>query len=115
MAEPTKQPAPLPEVDAPTTPVVVGGVEEYGSSEEFARAHAAGLAKKKADEEAAKAVTETQKVVRVLDKYIVKYSKTTEVRKMAKAAKVSADHQLDVAADIVEILEKIKIELRGKK
>lgn len=102
------------EGNIPAVPVIVNGVEEYASSEEFARVHAAGIAKKAADEAAAEAVTEKQKVIKVLNKYIVKYSKTTEVRKMAKANQKSADHQLDVAADVVEILEKIKIELGSK-
>ena len=95
-----------------TTPVFEGGAEVYSSSEEFQRAHRVGLAKQKEDEERQKALTEKQKVRKVLDKYIEKYSKTTETRKRAEAHKKSADHQLDVDAEVVEILEKIKNELR---
>jgi hypothetical protein len=93
-------------------PVIEGGAEVYSSSEEFQRAHRVGLAKQKEDEERQKALTEKQRVRKVLDKYIEKYSKTTETRKRAKASNKSADHQLDVDAEVVEILEKIKNELR---
>lgn len=97
---------------ATTTPAMVGGVEEYSSSEEFQRAHRVALDKQQEDEKAQKHLTDKQKLRTVLDKYITKYSKTSEVRKMADAKKKSADHQLDVCAEVVEILEKIKNELR---
>lgn len=100
-----------PEENLPA-PAVEGGVEVYNSSEEFQRAHAAGLAKQKAEEEQQQATTEKQKLKAVLDKYINKYSKTTEIRKMGDKNKKSAEHNLDVAADVVEVLEKIKNELR---
>ena len=83
---------------------IQNGVEVYNSSEEFQRAHAAGLAQKKAEE--------AQRIRKTLDKYIAKYSKTTETRKRALSNGKTADHQLDVDADVVEILEKIKNELR---
>lgn len=91
---------------------IANGVEVYNSSEEFQRAHAAGLAEKKAREEQQKIDTEAQRIRRTLDRYIAKYSKTTETRKRAEAHGKSADHQLDVDAEVVEILEKIKNELR---
>lgn len=94
------------------TPAIVGGVEEYKSSEEFQRAHRAGIEELKAEEETRKVLTDRQKIRKVLDKHIEKYSKTSEVRKMAEEKKKSAEHQLDVCADVVEILEKIKNELR---
>lgn len=97
---------------APGAPVVEGGMEVYNSSEEFQRAHAAGLAQQKIDEAKQQATTEKEKIKVVLNKYINKYSKTTETRKRAKANNKSADHQLDVDAEVVEILEKIKNELR---
>ena len=122
MANPNETPAPVetetpPSVvpdmpDAPVVPVVEGGAEVYNSSEEFQRAHKIGLQRQKEEEAKQKATTEKQKVHAVLDKYVKKYSKTTEVRKMAEAKKKSADHMLDVSADVVEILEKIKNELR---
>lgn len=96
----------------PGAPVVEGGMEVYNSSEEFQRAHAAGLRQQKIDEEKQQATTEKEKIKVVLNKYINKYSKTTETRKRAKANNKSADHQLDVDAEVVEILEKIKNELR---
>ena len=95
-------------------PVVVGGVEEYSSSEEFQRAHAQGLARQAEEEKAQKATTEKQRIRLVLDKYISKYGDTVEVRKMGEKNKKSADHNLDVAADVTEILQKIKNELKGK-
>lgn len=118
----TENETPAPEAPVTETPVnettspmqVVGGVEVYTSSEEFQRVHALGLQKQKEDEENRKMLTERQKVRATLDKYIVKYSKTTETRKRAKANNKSADHQLDVDAEVVEVLEKIKNELRGK-
>ncbi len=91
---------------------IQNGVEVYNSSEEFQRAHAAGLAEKAAKEAQQKATTEAQRIRAVLDKYIAKYSKTTETRKRAQAHGKTADHQLDVDAEVVEILEKIKNELR---
>ena len=91
---------------------IENGVEVYNSSEEFQRAHAAGLAQKAAEEAQQKATTEKERIRVVLDKYIAKYSKTTETRKRAEAHGKSADHQLDVDAEVVEILEKIKNELR---
>jgi VIT1/CCC1 family predicted Fe2+/Mn2+ transporter len=91
---------------------IQNGVETYSSSEEFQRVHAAGLAHREAEEAKQKATTDKQKIKAALDKYIAKYSKTSEVRKMAAANKKSADHQLDVCAEVVEILEKLKNELR---
>lgn len=85
---------------------------EYQSSEELQRtsreAFVDEAAKKKQEAEA----TERQKVVKVLDRYIEKHSKTTEIRKMAKEGDRTADAQLDLSAELVEILEKIKKELR---
>lgn len=114
--EPAAQPSVVPDMPeqptTPTAPVVEGGVEVYNSSEEFQRAHKAGLEQQKIEEARQKATTEKQKIHAVLDKYLAKYSKTTETRKRAQKNKKSADHQLDVDAEVVEILEKIKNELR---
>ncbi len=114
--EPEAQPSVVPDMPeqpvTPSAPVVEGGVEVYNSSEEFQRAHKAGLAQQKVEEERQKATTEKQKIKVVLDKYIKKYSDIVEVRKMAEAHKKSADHQLDVNAEVVETLRKIKNELR---
>lgn len=93
-------------------PVVEGGVEVYNSSEEFQRAHKAGLAQQKVEEERQQATTEKQKIKVVLDKYIAKYGDTIEVRKRGEKNKKSADHNLDVAAEVAEVLRKIKNELR---
>lgn len=111
MSQPEEK-AIIPEVAALAVPTMLGGVEEYSSSEEFQRAHRVALEEQKKEEETRKVLTDKQRLRVVLDKYITKYSKTSEVRKMATANKKSADHQLDVCADVVEILEKIKNELR---
>jgi hypothetical protein len=116
MSNPEEQkPAPLPEVTAPEVVAavpVVGGAEEYKSSEEIARAHRVFVEDEKKKKEQQQQLTDKQKLHKVLDKYIAKHSKTTEIRKMAKEGKRTADQQLDLSADVVEILEKIKNELR---
>lgn len=114
--EPITPPSIVPDdrqVDMPVIPVIEGGVEVYNSSEEFQRAHAVGLAKQAEEEQKQKVTTERQKIKVVLDKYIKKYGDTVEVRKMGEKNKKSADHNLDVAAEVTEVLRKIKNELRG--
>jgi len=56
--------------------------------------------------------TEQDKLKSVLDKYIAKHSSTKSVRALAQENKRTAEYQLDLSADLVEILEKIKNELR---
>lgn len=113
VVEPEMPPSVVPDMPTvPAAPVVEGGVEVYNSSEEFQRAHKQGLAQQKIEEERQKATTEKQKIKAVLDKYISKYGDLVEVRKMAQKNKKSADHQLDVNAEVVETLRKIKNELR---
>ncbi len=122
MAEPEKQPLTPPQgaVDSPTpppVPVIVGGVEEYGSSEEFQRAHAIGLAKQKEDEEKAKSMTEKQRVKSVLDKYIAKHSTTKAVRERLKENGLpvngkNLEVQFEVSDAIAAELKKIKNDLR---
>lgn len=85
---------------------------EYQSSEELQRASREAFVDKAAQKRAEEAQTEKQKLVKVLDKYIEQHSKTSNVRKMAKEGNRSADAQLDLSAELVEILEKIKKELR---
>ena len=85
---------------------------DYNSSEELQRAKRDAFVDKAAQNKAEENQTEKQKIIKVLDKYIVKHSKTTEIRKMAKEGKRTADQQLDLSAELVEILEKIKSELR---
>lgn len=96
----------------PTAPVVVGGVEEYKSSEEIQRAHRTFVQDEEKKKEEQQRLTDKQKLHAVLDKYIAKHNSTKEIRKMAKDGKRTADAQLDLSADVVEILEKIKNELR---
>jgi hypothetical protein len=85
---------------------------DYNSSEELQRAKRDAFVDKAAQNKAEESQTEKQKITKVLDKYIAKHSKTTEIRKMAKEGKRTADQQLDLSAELVEILEKIKSELR---
>ena len=91
---------------------VEGGVEVYSSSEELQRHNAGVFANKEAEKQKKQQLTDKERLIAGLDKYINKYSKTTSVRKMAKEAERDADYQLDLSADIVEILEKIKSDLR---
>ena len=86
---------------------------EYNSSEELQRQRSVF-----ADQTTKKEVntTETDKIKRILDLYIAKHSKTTTVRALSRenpnVAQYGADYQLDLSADLVEILTKIKSELR---
>ena len=86
---------------------------EYSSSEELQRQRSVF-----ADKTTKKEVntTETDKIKKILDLYIAKHSKTTTVRALSKenpnVAQYGVGYQLDLSADIVEILEKIKSELR---
>ena len=89
-------------------------MSEYQSSEELQRASRAAFVDEHTKKEAEAQQTERQKLVKVLDKYIIKHQKTTEVRKMAKEAQRTAEYQLDLSADLVEILAKTKNELGAK-
>lgn len=91
---------------------IENGVEVYNSSEELQRHNAEVFASKEADRQRKKQLTDKERLISGLDKYIEKYSKTTSVRKMAEEKKRTADYQLDLSADIVEVLEKIKSDLR---
>lgn len=86
---------------------------EYNSSEELQRQRSV-FADKTPKKEAN--TTETDKIKKILDLYIAKHSKTTAVRALSKenpnVAQYGVGYQLDLSADIVEILEKIKSELR---
>ena len=116
MGEP--KPSRIPEVDEPAevlnpeTPSAVAPVTEYQSSEELQRKNRDVFASEEAEKNKQKDQTAKDKVKKVLDKYIAKHSKTTEVRKLAKEAERTVEAQLDLSADLVEILEKIKNELR---
>lgn len=88
-------------------------MSEYISSENLQRA-AANKAEVFADNTKEKKVdtSESDRVKKVLDKYVKLHSNTVSVRAMAKENDHTADYQLDLSADIVEILTKIKNELR---
>lgn len=84
-------------------------MSEYNSSEEFQRsARDTFVSKTEVKEQR----TEKDKLHKVLDKYIAKHSSTVVVRELAKEHNRAADYQLDLSADVVEILQKIKNELR---
>ncbi len=108
----------IPEVDEPAevlnTPVpnAPAPTAEYQSSEELQRKNRDVFADEQAKKNKQKDQTEQAKVKKVLDKYIEKHSKTSEVRKMAKEGERTAEAQLDLSAELVVILEKIKNELR---
>ncbi len=97
-------------------PEFIGGAEVYNSSEELHMAHRAAFTEAKKKEEEHRHLTDKEKLHALLDKYVAKHCSTKSVRKMAKenknVEKYGADYQLDLSADIVEILEKIKNELR---
>lgn len=108
-------PMPLQEATAVPVPVISGGVEEYQSSEEIQMAHRAAFVdteKQKAEQARQKQLTQKQKLHKLLDKYINDHNSTKEVRKMAKSSERTNDYQMDLSADLVEILEKIKKEVR---
>lgn len=85
---------------------------EYQSSEELQRANRDTFVDKAAKKDAEEKRSEKDKLHKVLDKHIAKHSKTTDVREMAKKNERTAEYQLDLSADLVELLEKIKNELR---
>ena len=87
-------------------------MNEYQSSEELQRANRDAFVDESAKKKAEEARTEKDKLHKVLDKYIEKHNSTVSVREMAVEHKRTADYQLDLSADLVEILEKIKNELR---
>ena len=85
-------------------------MSEYQSSEELHR-HSAFVTPS-STEAKDKNVTEIKKVIGVLDKYIDSHSSTVFVRQEAVKNIRTADYQLDLSADLVEMLTKIKKELR---
>lgn len=84
----------------------------YQSSEELQRANRSTFTDAAAKKDAQEKRSEKDKLHKVLDKYIAEHSDTAKVRKLAKENKRTADQQLDLSADLVEILRKIKNELR---
>lgn len=89
---------------------------QYNSSEEFQRVSKSAFIDGDAKKAASENKTQNDKFKDILDKYIAKHDSTKSVRELAKenkkVEKYGADYQLDLSADIVEILEKIKNEVR---
>lgn len=112
------KPSRIPEVDEPaevlnsSTPSAVPPTAEYHSSEELQRRSRDTFVDEAAKKAAKEERTQKDKIHAVLDKHIAKHSKTSEVRKMAKEGERTAEAQLDLSAEVVVILEKIKNELR---
>lgn len=84
---------------------------EYNSSQELRRHNAAVFAEAE-DKKRVATQTEREKCIKFIDTYIVKHSSTTHVRDLANGnknvEKYGVEYQLDLSADLVEILEKIK-------
>lgn len=116
MATKEVKPAPLEEVEAPTEELVIPTskpqTSEYSSSEQLQRAHSADVFAQTQAKEKKAAATESEKVKGMLDKYIEQHSSTTKVRALAEKNKREKSYQLDLSADLVEMLEKIKKSLR---
>ena len=87
-------------------------MNEYQSSEELQRTNRDTFIDASTKRDAQERRSEKDNLHKVLDKYIAKHSSTKDVRSIAKELNRTADHQLNLSADIVEILETIKNELR---
>lgn len=85
---------------------------DYNSSEELQRHNADVFAVRAATKEEQEQKTQNDKFKTILDKYIAEHGASKKIRDMAKANGRTADYQLDLSADLVEILEKIKNEVR---
>lgn len=87
-------------------------MDSYQSSENIQRAHAADVFAANERRRAEQTRSEVDRLKAFLDIHIDKHSSTTAVRKMCQENGRAAEYQLDLSAEIVEILEKIKNELR---
>ncbi len=85
---------------------------EYQSSEEIQRKNRDAFVDESAQKKQEEQRTEKDKLHRVLDKYIKQHTSTKDVRDLAKKNERSVDAQLNLSADLVEILETIKKDLR---
>lgn len=86
-------------------------MESYQSSEELQRQRRADVFTAESKKQK-KTLTEKDKLKRLLDMHIDTHSDTSRVRAEAKANNRENGYQLDLSADIVLILTKIKSELR---
>lgn len=118
MATEEKKPAELPEVEAPAETLAVSVPTtkpqslEYESSEQLQRSHAADVFAQEEAKAKKAATSETDRLRGMLDKYIEQHSSTTAVRAAAKKNERTNEYQMDLSADLVEMLEKIKKSLR---
>lgn len=85
-------------------------MSEYISSEEFQR-HQAADAFTKAEAKKVEKIAEKEKLKQKLDKYIEQHSSTVAVRELATKNQRDNSYQMDLSADIVELLTKIKKEI----
>lgn len=116
MATEEVKPAPLEEVEVPVEELLIPTSKptdgDYQSSEHLQRAHNAEVFAKSQEKERKAATTEREKVVGALDKYIEQHSSTTKVRALAVKNSRTNELQMDISADLVEMLQKIKKSLR---
>lgn len=85
---------------------------EYNSSESLQRSQHFGVfAQDNVDDEVPE-VNENKRAIEILDKYIALHGSTTYVHSEMKKKNRTAEHQLDLSADIVKILEAIKKEIK---
>jgi hypothetical protein len=82
-------------------------MSDYGSSEELQRHNLAEVFAK-TEAKKAETIAEKDKLKKSIDKYIAEHSSTTAVRALALKNKRSNDYQMDLSADLVEILTNIK-------
>lgn len=86
--------------------------EIFMSSESIQRQHSIDVFSQ-GEEKAEKATkSEIDRLKGLIDIQINKHSSTSAVRKLAEESKRNKSYQLDLSADIVEVLTKIKSELR---
>lgn len=86
--------------------------DQYNSSEEIQRANRGTFVDPNAKKEAEEKRSEKDEIHEVLDKYIAEHGSTIHLKKLTEESGKSVEHQLDVSASLVEILEKIKKDLR---
>ncbi len=84
---------------------------EYQSSEELHRHHNNDVFARTQKDDSNKNISDREKLKKILDRHIKQHSSTKNVRALAEKNKRTADYQLDLSADLVEMLEKIKKEL----
>lgn len=86
--------------------------EVFMSSESIQRQHSIDVFSQAEKEKGKEKTSEVERLKGMIDVYIAKHSNTVSVRKEAEEKNRDKSYQLDLSADLVVILEKIKSELR---